>query len=152
MFVNPRERLTFQADLRDTRVIGRTIGVVIPTLTDTSFDAEHDSAVDPSSGTGLGRTATYAISNLYANIRTVDESLKTFGQTPPGAQIGETFITINKRDYDTLLACLNNKDAYLMVDGSPFRPKAIEIAGVGQTEEYVVSLVSFNPLFRAAGY
>src|SRR3990167_62609 len=104
MRVDPRDRIAIYGDLRDTRVYGRTIAVLIPTLVESAsgFDELHDSAIDPSSGDGLGRTATWAISNIYANTRTVDQALVTFGQAPPGAQVGDTFITIDKRDYDTV--------------------------------------------------
>lgn len=159
MRIDSRDRLGIKSDLRDTRVYGRTLAVLLPTLTictsgSCGYDAQHDSGVDPSCTIcdGLGRTATFAICNIYANIRTVEQSLVTFGQAPPGAEVGDTFITFGQRDYDTILSCQRDKDAYVSVDGGCFRPTPIQVAGVGQAEEYVVVLKSFKPLFRAPGY
>ena len=158
MHVSSRERLSVKDALADTRLPGRTIAILVPSFTECpvcGYDELHDSGFDPSCATcgGLGRTATWAVVNIYANVRFVDQALITFGQKPPGAKIGSTFMTIGLRDYDTLMQVYNNKDSYLFVDSLTFRPTSTpSAAGLGQVEEYVIALESFAPVFRATGY
>lgn len=160
MRISPHERMTFQDSLRDTRIYGRTIAILIPTLVECAvpgcgFDELHDSAADPScaSCNGLGRTvSSWAIAEIFANVRNVDQSLVNFQQAPPGMKVGETFITISLRDVEMLRKVSHDKDSYLSVDGNAFRPRSIEVAGIGHTEEYVIPLAAFSPIFRASGY
>ena len=160
MRVGPRERLDFSQALTDTRIYGRTIAVLVPALAECSgsscgFDELHDSAINPSCGdcNGLGRTvSSWAIATIYANVRNVDEMLVLFQKAPPGARIGETFLTISLRELDQVKRCWNDKDSYLAIDSNFFRPKSIEAAGVGYAEEWVVTLAAFSPVFRANGY
>lgn len=160
MPITPRDRLGFQTVLRDTRVFGRTVTLLVPTLTicptaGCGYDALHDSGVNPSCAVceGLGRlVAQWVTYRIFANIREVDEGLIAARQQPPGSVMGQTFLTVGLRDYPVVLAGLNNKDSYLAVDASTFRPDSLQTAGVGQAEEYVVLLKTFTPIFRATGY
>jgi len=159
MAVTSRDRVDMIGDLASTRLSSRHIAAVVPMLVECTspgcgFDELNNSGIDPACEfcDGLGRTATFAISRLYANVRHVDQALLTFGQVPPGAQVGDTFLTVNPRDLLTMQACLNNQDAYFFIDGHAFRPTAIQVAGLGQIEEYVVVVQSYQPLWRAAGY
>lgn len=160
MRIDSRDRLSFRDSLRDTRIYGRTVALLVPTFTNCStpgcgYDAVQDSGLNPSCAEcdGLGRTATWVAAQVYANIRNVDQALLTFGQAPPGAQVGSTFLTIGPRDKAMLDAVYAEKDAYILLDGRTFRPTSIEIAGVGQVEEYVILLASFQPVYpRPTGY
>jgi len=159
MLPSSRDRLTLRDGLRDTRLVSRLTHVLIPTVTECpqtgcGYDQTRDSGLDPSCETcdGLGQIATFKVSSIYANIRVVEQALLTFGQAPPGAQVGDTFLTIDRRDWAALDLCSQNKDAYLSIDGGHFRPHSVENAGVGQIEEHVVMLRSYKPKFTKAGY
>ena len=154
MQITSRDRMGYRDVMRDIRNGARLIHVCIPTFTDGDYDANHDSSADPTSATynGLGRTPTWTISAIYANIRDVDLSLIQFGQAPVGATIGDTSISVGLRDKDLLLSCLDNKDAYIVIDGDRLRPTALQVAGVGKIEEYVSILRTFHATYVATGY
>lgn len=159
MPITSRDRLSFRDSLADTRLSGRQITLLFPTWTECplpgcGYDELHDSAADPSCAAcgGLGRTAVWAAVRVYANVRVVEQSLLTFGQAPPGAQVGDTFLTVDARAKELLDKMYHDKDAYLSIDGKHFRPNSIEVAGVGQVEEYVALLASYKPMAPAAGY
>lgn len=159
MQVTSRQRLAVADALAGTRKGGRTIAILIPTLTECTedgcgFDENHDSAIDPSCSScdGLGRTATWAVSNILANIRFVDNALKSFGTVPPGAEVGDFVISYSIRDKAMVEQCLNEKDAYISLEGKRHRPVSINSAGIGQIEEYVSVVKAFSPIFTKAGY
>jgi hypothetical protein len=145
------DRLNFQRALADTRLVSRLIWAVVPQLVKTpGFDADTQSAGDVS--VGLGQEAeAFVRYQLYANVRNVDQALKTFGAAPPGAEVGDTYLTISRRDRPVLDQVKQNDAAYLVVDGDRFRPTSVSAAGVGQVEEWVVMLQRFTPPFPAPG-
>ena len=160
MRVDSRDRLSVRDDLLDTRSPGRTIALLAPTVEECEsagcgYDAASDSGIDAtcSSCDGLGQVVTnWAVSEIKANIRIVDQALVTFGQTPAGSQLGDTFVTIGLRDLPMMRMVYNNPNAYIALDNHSFRPNSIEAAGLGRIEEYVVLLVSNRPRFRKKGY
>lgn len=157
MRVFPRDRLSVKDALADTRLPGRTIALLVPAFVECpicGYDETQDTGFDPSCATcgGLGRTATWATSQIYANVRYVDAALMTYGQTPPGARVGDTILSIGLRDYAEMLRVYNTKDSYIWLDSQAMRPTAIQNAGLGQTEEHVVVVAAFQPPFRATGY
>lgn len=145
------ERLLFQRALADTRIGGRRIHAVVPLLVrDQGFDPDTQSGGDTS--LGLGQTPeAFRVMALFANVRNVDQALKTFGQAPPGAEVGDVYITIGLRDKATLEQVMNHDDAYLVIDGDRFRPSSLSAAGVGQVEEWVVTLHRTSARFTATG-
>jgi len=152
MILTSVDRLNFRRDLASTRLGGRKLYVLIPTITEVSFDGETQTSKDISSGDGTGRTVVWKTHALYANVRNVDSALKTFGQAPPGAEVGDTFLTVNTRDKAMLDQAYNQEHHYVVLDGQTYRITDLEAAGVGQTEEWVINLRSYTPLFRLSGY
>lgn len=149
---NSLDRLNYQRDLADTRLSARTIYALIPTLTKTSFDEDTQSGYDVSSGDGTGATTTWLRHEFYANVRNVETSLKTFGQVPPGAEVGDVFFSVWLRDKALMEAVLDEPGAYFFIDGQCFRPTGILAAGVGHIEEWVVTTKANFPLTRAPGF
>lgn len=151
-----RDRLLAADNLADTRY-GRGAVVLIPTMTECAacgYDALHDSGFDPSCATcaGMGQTATFVEYRMDAHIRIVDQNLIAYGATPPGTMLGDAIVSFSPRDHTMVLECMNNKDAYILIDGSRMRPVGINTAGIGFKEEYLANLRSFQPQYTAAGY
>lgn len=149
MRITSRDRLDYKSTLADTRLSGRSLYAAIPTVTKTSFDEDTQSAYDVSSG--LGETYAWKVIEFIANTRNVEESLRTFGQVPPGAEIGDVFFSVDTRLKAVMEAVQNAESAYISIDGSFFRPTGILAAGVGQVEEWVVTVKAYYPLVRAPG-
>lgn len=149
MRLNSLDRLNFRKDLADTRLSGRLLYAAIPTTTNTSFDEDTQSAYDVSAG--LGQTYTWKVIAFYANTRNVETALKTFGQVPPGAEVGDVFFNVDPRLKDLMEEVRDAANAYISIDGQPFRPTGILAAGVGQVEEWVVTLKTYRPVVRATG-
>lgn len=146
-----QDRLNFQRALADTRLGGRQIHAVVPLIVrDQGFDVDTQSAGDVSQGLGED-VEQFRVYAFFANVRDVDQALKTFGQAPPGVEVGDTFITVSRRDFDMMLQVKQNEHAYIFIDGNRFRPSGVSVAGVGQVEEYVVPLQRFHPQHIAPG-
>jgi len=75
MILTSVDRLNFRRDLASTRLGGRKLYVLIPTITEVSFDGETQTSKDISSGDGTGRTVVWKTHALYANVRNVDSAL-----------------------------------------------------------------------------
>lgn len=147
------DRLLMQQALADTRLGGRLIHAVRPVLAQRQdYDADTQSAGDVALDDGLPHEAeNFRVHALYANVRNVDQSLKTFGAAPPGAEVGDTFITIGLRDHDLMEQVQHDQYAYLVIDGDRFRPTSLTAAGVGRIEEWLVTLQRFSPIYVAPG-
>lgn len=150
----PLERLNYQKALADTRLPGRLVYALIPRLERQEVDPLTESGLDPTYDDGTGQELagwlTYA---FHANVREVDQSLLTFGATPPGAVVGDVFMTIGLRDKPVLETVYGNEHAYVAIDGRRFRPTGFSVGGVGHVEEWIVSLVNFAaPSFTAPGH
>ena len=155
MQVNSRDRLGYADALKSTRLVSRSIYVCLPTFTDGDYDDDHDSSADPTSATnsGLGRSATWKVLAIYANVRDVDASLVQFGQAPAGAVVGDTLISFDIRHKTTMQSVFDTKESYISIDGRRLRPTSpLQVAGVGQIEEYAMVLSSYQALFTATGY
>lgn len=138
------DRLGFQKDLADTRLVSRLIQAVIPTYTNTNFDSDTQSGYDISSGDGTGRTVVWKVFDFYANVRNVETALKTFGQAPPGADVGDVFFSARLRDKALMEAVFNEPTAYFNIDGQRFRPTGTLAAGVGHIEEWIVTCKEYH--------
>jgi len=154
MRVTPAERLTFQRDLADTRLVSRYIYALVPVFDrESDFDEETLSGNDVAEGAGLGQTVSrWRVYAFYANVRNVDTVLKTFGQVPPGVEVGDVLISVHLRDKDMVLQVKNEPNAYLAVDGTFFRPENFHASGVGHVEEWTIGLRAFSPVYRAPGF
>ena len=152
MRLNSRDRLGFQSTLADTRLGGRAVSALIPSLNKSGFDEDMQSAYDVSDGDGSGGTVSWLRQQFFANVRNVETSLKTFGQVPPGAEVGDVFFSVWLRDKSLMEAVLHEPGAYFYIDGQRFRPTGILAAGVGQVEEWVVTAKEFHANQLAPGY
>lgn len=146
------DRIEFQKTLSDTRLVSRLIAAVVPTFVNTNFDSDTQSGYDVSSGDGTGRTVTWKVFEFYANVRNVETALKTFGQAPPGADVGDVFFSVGLRDKALMESVFNGPSAYFKIDAQRFRPTGILAAGVGQVEEWIVTCKEFHANQLAPGY
>ena len=158
MQITSLDRLNMQAALADTRIYGRHVFVLVPSFVECGapgcgFDETHDTGIDPSCEvcSGLGQIVVWAEHAIFANLRYVEQVMINFGSVPQGARLGDTFITFGLRDVELIRSVLNAKDAYILIDETTFRPTFIQVAGVGQAEEYVTVLAAFSPIYRAPG-
>lgn len=152
MRLTPEDRLDFQRSLADTRLISRLIVAVVPTYTLTNFDQDTQSGYDISSGDGTGRTVTWKTHEFYANVRNVETALKTFGQVPPGADVGDVFFSVNLRDKALMEVVFNEPSAYFKIDSQRFRPTGTLAAGVGQVEEWIITCKEYHSNQYPVGY
>jgi hypothetical protein len=152
MWVKPRERLVFQDTLKDSRAINRPLFLLVPTLTDVSFDEETQSGRDVSSGTGLGQIASWGVYKLFTRFVIVDQTLVTYGHVPPGVNIGNVLASIGKRDFLVFSGAIGNEHHYAYIDGETYRIQSINPVGIGNIEEYSVAFVKYTPKFRNTGY
>ena len=149
----PLDRLNFQRVLADTRLAGKPIHCLVPNLERLEVDPLTESGEYPTNGDGSGQEVTaWKVYAVHANVRNVDQALVTFGQAPPGAVVGDVYLTIGLRDKATLEQVYDHEHAYLVIDGDRFKPTSLAAAGVGHTEEWIVNCVRHNPVFRAPGY
>ena len=149
----PLDRLNFQRVLADTRLPGRKLYALIPDLERLEVDPLTESGEAPTYGDGSGQeVVNWRVYAFYANVRNVDQALLTFGAAPPGAVVGDVYLTIGLRDKPMLEAVYQHEHAYLAIDGDPFRPTSFAAAGVGHIEEWIINLVRYAPVFRADGY
>lgn len=152
MRVDPRDRQSIRSGLDDVRLFNREIVVLLPVTTDTSYDAQTDSGRNVSEGDGTGQSVEFAAYRVIANLREIDANLIAYGHVAPGAQVGDFYFTIRERDKGIFQAAFDNPQAHLVADGETYRVFSINTAGVGRTEEYVVTARRFTPRWRKPGY
>lgn len=153
MRLSPHDRLVIQHDLAESRQLSRYSTLLIPELVKVDYDADTRGAVKVDYADGLGLEAeNWIVYRLYGNIRQVDEALVTFGSVPPGAVIGDSFMSIGLRDFPMALRCYQEEHAYVAVDRGAYRVTNISTTGMGRIEEWILVFRSHSPKFRAPGY
>lgn len=152
MRLTPSDRLGFQRDLADTRLDSRKIVLVLPQFVEADFDEFSQSGLSVDLGDGTGRQVSFITYELFANVRNVDAALQTFGQVPPGAVVGDVFLSVGARDKSVIDQGMINEHAYYFIDGGTWVSTAISAAGVGHAEEWIVTLKTVRPKHRARGY
>lgn len=149
---NSRDRLALRDDIRGLAQISRSVHLLIPSFVDTAYDAPTYGAINPTSGDGLGRSASWTIYEIACRFLSVSHDTKLFGRVPAAAEVGDTLFYIGLEWDFALRAAVAVPEAYLLVDEEGYRPFDIETNGTVQLEEIQVVGRKFNPPFRATGY
>ena len=121
--------------------------VFIPTITSGSnYEGFSDSAYDITGDVSGQYSVSFTTYRLYARIKIVrDTTLVGVNQIVPGIEVGDYLMYFKDGDKPVLDAVVNNKDAYLSVDGQTFRPYNTSLNGVAQTFDVFVHAKKYSP-------
>lgn len=151
--LTPYDTLTIQDDARGSALSYREVVIVLPTITSGSnYNQFSDSAYDITGKQGGQFTATYTTYRTYARIKIIsDTTLAQFNQAVPGLDIGDYLMYFDNDYKATLSALVDNKEAYMYVDGITLRPQNTSLNGVAQTFDVYCHCKKSSPRFRATG-
>ena len=147
------DRLGFERDLQAPRQDSRKVSILIPVMSESNYDSDMQAGLDITAATKAGRTATWKIIEVAALIKPINQSLITFGQVPPGVEVGDLVFSTGMKNAEMVEEAYGNKYHYVYADAETWRIASLVYGGVGQREELTVACKHFTPsVFRLAGY
>jgi hypothetical protein len=153
MRLRPLDRLRQQADLLDMTQNSRPVILLIPKLTPVSLDTDMQAGLDVSQGDGTGQVAEWLTYELHAFIMNVTQNLVTFGQVPPGVEVGDVVFHVSTREDEVVKQAYANPYHYVYLDGETFRITSLAVSDTGREQARVCGCKHFTPsLYRHSAY
>jgi len=151
--LNGYDAFLIRDELQAARQPYRQIVMVYPNITTGSnYDSFTDAPFDISSGSQAYVTATYTRYNSKARLKAVEPvTILGLGSSIPNVEVGDYLVAFRLPDKGQLQRVFDNKDAYILIDGSPYRPDNINLHGLALADEVMVHCKRFKPEFRGTG-
>lgn len=153
MRVTALDRSHFRLTADDSYSNNRRLVVLIPSFTDQGFDPDTQTGNDPMSGNAIGRAVAWVKYEIYGFTRPVTQMLMTYGQVPPGVEIGDVIFTTRLVNEDVLDKAYGNQYSYIYLDQQTWRPVSTCFSGIGTVDEVSITCKHYTPaVYRCLGY
>ena len=151
--LNSRDIFNIRHDMQQSRADYRDVYLVHPVFTSGSnYNAFTDGPINISQDQATSLSPVFRVYRCRARVKIINPiTLLGLGPVITGVEVGDYLLMFRASDKGEVDKIIEERRAYLVVDGITLRPVTATWAGLTQADEVTAHCKKFDPEFRATG-